>query len=46
VGDRAPHHSPARDNALGLLEAQDFGADPSLEAPGRNGRLESSQPGP
>jgi hypothetical protein len=33
-GDRALHHSLARDNALPLLEALlDFGADPSLPAP-------------
>jgi len=33
-GDRALHHSLARDNALPLLEALlDFGADPNLRAP-------------
>lgn len=33
-GDRALHHSLARDNALPLLEALlDFGADPALRAP-------------
>jgi ankyrin repeat protein len=33
-GDRALHHSIARDNALPLLEALlDFGADPTLPAP-------------
>ena len=33
-GDRALHHSLARDNALPLLEALlDFGADPTLRAP-------------
>jgi ankyrin repeat protein len=33
-GDRALHHSLARDNALPLLETlMDFGADPSLGAP-------------
>ena len=38
-GDRALHHSLARDNALPLLEALlDFGADPSLRAPAREDR--------
>ena len=38
-GDRALHHSLARDNALPLLEAlMDFGADPLLTAPLRDGR--------
>jgi hypothetical protein len=38
-GDRALHHSLARDNALPLIEALlDHGADPSLTAPGHNGR--------
>jgi hypothetical protein len=37
-GDRALHHSLARDNALALLEALlDFGADPSLGAPRQGG---------
>jgi hypothetical protein len=37
-GDRALHHSLARDNALPLLEVLiDFGADPALGAPGREG---------
>jgi hypothetical protein len=37
-GDRALHHSLARDNALPLLAALlDGGADPSLGAPGRDG---------
>ena len=39
VGDRALHHALGRDNALPLLEALlDFGADPSLPAPSREGR--------
>jgi hypothetical protein len=34
-GDRALHHSLARGNALQLLESRlDFGADPTLRAPG------------
>jgi ankyrin repeat protein len=38
-GDRALHHSLARDNALPLVEALlDFGADPTLSAPAREGR--------
>ena len=38
-GDRALHHALGRDNALPLLEALlDFGADPSLPAPSREGR--------
>jgi ankyrin repeat protein len=38
-GDRALHHSLARDNALALLEALlDFGADPTLRAPGHEDR--------
>ena len=38
-GDRALHHSLARDNALPLLEAlMDFGADPMLTVPPRDGR--------
>jgi ankyrin repeat protein len=38
-GDRALHHSLARDNALPLLELlMDFGADPSLGAPNFDGR--------
>jgi len=38
-GDRALHHSLARDNALSLLELLlDFGADPSLGAPRPEGR--------
>ena len=38
-GDRALHHSLARDNALALIEALlDAGADPSLEAPRFDGR--------
>jgi ankyrin repeat protein len=38
-GDRALHHSLARDNALPLIEALlDFGADPSLDAPNHAGR--------
>jgi ankyrin repeat protein len=38
-GDRALHHSLGRDNALPLLEALlDFGADPTLTAPGRGDR--------
>jgi hypothetical protein len=38
-GDRALHHSLARDNRLELLEALlDFGADPSLPAPNHAGR--------
>jgi ankyrin repeat protein len=38
-GDRALHHSLARDNALLLLEALiDFGADPTLRAPAHEGR--------
>jgi ankyrin repeat protein len=38
-GDRALHHSLARDNALPLLEALlDFGADPTLSAPARQDR--------
>ena len=38
-GDRALHHSLARDNALPLLEALlDFGADPLLTVPPRDGR--------
>jgi ankyrin repeat protein len=38
-GDRALHHSLARDNALPLLEALlDFGADPTLRAPAREDR--------
>lgn len=38
-GDRALHHSLARDNALPLLEALlEFGADPSLRAPAREDR--------
>ena len=38
-GDRALHHSLARDNALVLLEALlDAGADPSLGVPGRDRR--------
>jgi len=38
-GDRALHHSLARDNALPLLEALlDFDADPSLPAPRADGR--------
>ena len=38
-GDRALHHSLARDNALPLLEALlDFGADPTLSAPAREHR--------
>ena len=37
-GNRALHHSLARDNALPLLEALlDYGADPSLGAPRRDG---------
>jgi ankyrin repeat protein len=36
--DRALHHALARENAPELLEALlDFGADPSLPAPGRDG---------
>jgi hypothetical protein len=38
-GDRALHHSLARDNALPLPEALlDFGADPTLTAPAREDR--------
>jgi ankyrin repeat protein len=38
-GDRALHHSLARDNALELIETLlDFGADPSLPAPNHAGR--------
>lgn len=38
-GDRALHHSLARDNALPLLEAlMDFGADPQLPAPAHDDR--------
>lgn len=38
-GDRALHHSLARDNALALLEALlDFGADPMLRAPAHEDR--------
>jgi ankyrin repeat protein len=38
-GDRALHHSLARDNALPLLEALlEFGADPTLPAPRVDGR--------
>ncbi|HEY2160592.1 MAG TPA: ankyrin repeat domain-containing protein [Solirubrobacteraceae bacterium] len=38
-GDRALHHSLARDNALALLEGLlDHGADPSLRAPRHEGR--------
>jgi hypothetical protein len=38
-GDRALHHSLARDNGLPLLEALlDFGADPTLPAPARADR--------
>jgi len=38
-GDRALHHSLARDNALPLLEALlDFGADPTLTAPAHEDR--------
>jgi ankyrin repeat protein len=38
-GDRALHHSLARDNALPLLEALlDFGADPTLRAPAHQDR--------
>jgi Ankyrin repeats (many copies) len=38
-GDRALHHSLARDNALLLLEALlDFGADPTQRAPAREDR--------
>jgi hypothetical protein len=37
-GDRALHHALARENGPELLEALlDFGADPSLPAPGRDG---------
>ncbi len=38
-GDQALHHSLARHNALGLLEVLlDFGADPTLRAPGFDDR--------
>lgn len=38
-GDRALHHALGRDNALALIEALlDAGADPSLAAPGWDGR--------
>ena len=38
-GDRALHHSLARDNALSMLELLlDFGGDPSLTAPRAEGR--------
>ncbi len=38
-GDRPLHHSPARDNALAMLELlMDFGADPSLAASLHGGR--------
>jgi Ankyrin repeats (many copies) len=42
-GDRALHHSLARGNSLPLLEALlDFGADPALTAPWRDGRSASA----
>jgi ankyrin repeat protein len=38
-GDRALHHALARDNPTGLIAALlEFGAEPSLPAPGRDGR--------